>query len=70
VSNELRAIDIRQLTAAEFARMSTSSQLSLLVIWRAQLASRQAIAEASRWDGSRGGARQRPKDSLDVPSGQ
>ena len=68
--NEPKAIDIRELTAAEFARMSTSSQLSLLVIWRAQLASRQAIAVASRWnaDGSR--TRQRPKDSLDIPSRQ
>ena len=67
--NEPRAIDIRQLTAAEFARMSTSSQLSLLVIWRAQLASRQAIAEASRWSGKRARALRRPKHSLDIPSG-
>jgi len=48
--------DLRRLTAAEFARMSKSLQLTLLVIRRAQLASRQVLAVTPRWS-ERYGAR-------------
>jgi hypothetical protein len=41
--NEFKATAIHQLTAAEFARLSSSLQLALLVIRRAQLSSREAL---------------------------
>jgi hypothetical protein len=41
--------DLRRLTMAEFARMSRSLQLTLLVIRRAQLASRKVIAATPKW---------------------
>ena len=42
--------DLRRLTMAEFARMSRSLQLTLLVIRRAQLASRKVIAATPKWN--------------------
>jgi hypothetical protein len=41
--------DLRRLTTAEFARMSRSLQLTLLVIRRAQLASRKVLAATPDW---------------------
>jgi len=49
INNDSKPIDFRQLSAAEFARMSTSLQLTLLIIRRAQLSSRNALAAALRW---------------------
>ncbi|HTS24017.1 MAG TPA: hypothetical protein VMN79_19675 [Casimicrobiaceae bacterium] len=43
------SIDLRRLTTAEFARMSRSLQLTLLVIRRAQLMSREVIAATPKW---------------------
>jgi hypothetical protein len=37
------------LTAAEFARLSSSMQWTLLIIRRAQLSSRKAIAATAEW---------------------
>lgn len=49
-------VDIRRLTTAEFARMSRSLQLTLLVIRRAQVASRKVVAATPKWS-ERYGAR-------------
>jgi hypothetical protein len=43
------SMDLRRLTTAEFARMSRSLQLTLLIIRRAQLASRKVIAATPNW---------------------
>jgi hypothetical protein len=43
-NNESKPMAFRQFTAAEFARLSASMQLTLLTIRRAQLSSRKAIA--------------------------
>ena len=43
------SLDLRRLTTAEFARMSKSLQLTLLVIRRAQLASRQVVEATPKW---------------------
>jgi hypothetical protein len=48
--------DLRRLTTAEFARMSRSLQLTLLVIRRAQLVSRRVLAATPKWN-ERYGAR-------------
>jgi hypothetical protein len=42
-------IDLNRLTAAEFARMSRSLQLTFLVIRRAQVVSRRVIAATPNW---------------------
>ena len=39
-----RPVNFAQLTVAEFARLSSSMQLSLLAIRRAQLSSRKTVA--------------------------
>ncbi len=39
-----KPVNFAQLTVAEFARLSSSMQLSLLAIRRAQLSSRKAVA--------------------------
>ena len=39
-----KPVNLAQLTVAEFARLSSSMQLSLLAIRRAQLSSRKAVA--------------------------
>jgi hypothetical protein len=44
VANNSKPIAFRQITAAEFARLSSSMQITLLTIRRAQLSSRKAIA--------------------------
>jgi hypothetical protein len=46
--NEFRPTAIHRLTAAEFARLSSSLQLALLVIRRAQLSSREAVDALSK----------------------
>jgi hypothetical protein len=43
------AMDLRRLTSAEFARMSSSLQLTLLIIRRAQVASRKVLAATPKW---------------------
>ena len=48
-NNESKRLAFRQLTAAEFARLSSSRQLTLLTILRAQLSSRKAIAATAEW---------------------
>ena len=42
-------VDLRRLTAAEFARMSRSLQLTVLVIRRAQIVSRRVVAATPKW---------------------
>jgi hypothetical protein len=54
-SDGSRPIDFRRLTVGEFVRMSTSLQLTLLVIRRAQRVSRQVVAETSNWTERYGG---------------
>jgi len=49
-------VDFRRVTSAEFARMSSSLQLTLLVIRRAQLASKKVLAATPNWS-ERYGAR-------------
>jgi hypothetical protein len=49
-------VDLRRLTSAEFARMSSSLQLTLLVLRRAQVASRKVLAATPDWN-ERYGAR-------------
>jgi hypothetical protein len=48
-SNDPKPIASRPLTAAEFARLSTSLQLTLAIIRKAQLASRKVIAATPDW---------------------
>ena len=43
-NNEPKPLAFRQFTAAEFARLSSSMQLTILTIRRAQLSSRKAVA--------------------------
>ena len=43
-------VDFRRLTSAEFARMSSSLQLTLLVIRRAQVASKKVLAATPNWN--------------------
>jgi hypothetical protein len=46
--NDSSPARFRPITAAEFARLSTSRQLALLVIRRAQLSSRIAVENSDR----------------------
>jgi len=46
--NEFRPTTVRPLTPAEFARLSSSLQLALLAIRRAQLSSREAVAPSRK----------------------
>jgi len=46
-----RPLELRQFTAADFARLSRSMQLTLLIIHRAQLSSRNAIAAIEKLKG-------------------
>ena len=46
-NNDSKHTKPRQLSAADFARLSSSMQLTLLIIRRAQLSSRKAIAMAT-----------------------
>jgi hypothetical protein len=48
-NSDPKPIAFRQFTAAEFARLSSSMQLTHLTIRRAQLSSRQAIAAGYQW---------------------
>jgi hypothetical protein len=43
-NNDSKRTKLRQLGAADFARLSSSMQLTLLIIRRAQLSSRKTIA--------------------------
>lgn len=63
-SNPSTPADLRRLTMAEFARMSRSLQLTLLVIRRAQLASRKVIAATPKWSERYG------KDRVAAATGQ
>jgi hypothetical protein len=47
-NNDSKPPVFRQLTAAEFARLSSSMQLTILTIRRAQLSSRKAIATTAQ----------------------
>jgi len=49
IMKSIPSTDLRRLTTAEFARMSRSLQLTLLIIRRAQLASRKVIAATPNW---------------------
>jgi hypothetical protein len=42
-------LEFRQFKAADFARLSRSMQLTLLIIHRAQLSSRKAVASIEKW---------------------
>jgi hypothetical protein len=46
-NEESKPVPFRELTAAEFARLSSSRQLTLLAIRRAQLSSRKALLAAA-----------------------
>src|SRR4029453_19339450 len=48
-NHESRRLAFRQLTATEFACLSSSRQLTLRTILRAQLRSRKAIAATAEW---------------------
>jgi hypothetical protein len=48
-NNNSKPIAVRQISPAEFARLSPSMKATLLVIRRAQLSSRRAIAAAAEW---------------------
>ncbi|PYK09220.1 MAG: hypothetical protein DME65_12455 [Verrucomicrobia bacterium] len=54
-NNDSKPIASRQFSAAEFARLSPSMKASLLIIRRAQLSSRKAIAATAEWKKLRGG---------------
>ena len=43
-NNESKPAGYRQITAADFARLSSSMQLTVLAIRRAQMSSRKAVA--------------------------
>jgi hypothetical protein len=50
VGNNLsKSLEFRQFTAADFARLSSSMQLTFLIIRRAQMSSRKAIAATAEW---------------------
>jgi hypothetical protein len=53
-NNDYKPIAFRQFSAAEFARLSPSMKVSLLIIRRAQLSSRKAIAATAEWKKLRG----------------
>jgi hypothetical protein len=53
-NNDFKPIAFGQFTAAEFARLSPSMQLTLLIIRRAQLSSRKAIAATGQRKRQRG----------------
>ncbi len=55
INNESKPPAFRQFTAAEFARLSSSMQLTLLTIRRAQLSSRKAVAATDQWKRQHGG---------------
>jgi hypothetical protein len=48
-NNDSKPIEIRQFTGAKFARLSSSMQLTFLIIRRAQMSSRKAIAATAEW---------------------
>jgi hypothetical protein len=48
-NNNSKSIAFRQFSAAEFARLSPSMKVTLLIIRRAQLSSRKAIAATAEW---------------------
>lgn len=54
-SDGSRPVEFRRLTVAEFGRMSTSLQLTLLIIRRAQRISRQVVAATTNWGERYGG---------------
>ncbi len=53
-NNDSKPLAFRQFTTAEFARLSSSRQLMLLTIRRAQLTSRKAIATTAERKRRRG----------------
>ena len=53
-NNDSKPRAFRQFSAAEFARFSPSMKVSLLIIRRAQLSSRRAIAATAEWKKLRG----------------
>ena len=53
-NNDSKPIAFRQFSAAEFARLSPSMKVTLLIIRRAQLSSRKAIAATTEWKRQRG----------------
>jgi hypothetical protein len=48
-NNDSKSMPFRPFAAADFARLSPSMQLALLVIRRAQVSSRKAIAATAEW---------------------
>jgi hypothetical protein len=48
-NNNSKSIAFRQFSAAEFARLSPSMKVTLLIIRRVQLSSRKAIAATAEW---------------------
>jgi len=72
-SDGSRPIDFRKLTVGEFVRMSSSLQLTLLVIRRAQRVSRQVVAATSNWTeryGGREAVGARPESNSDQDLGR
>ncbi len=47
-TDDSKPVEFRHITPAEFARLSSSMQLTLLIIRRAQLSSRKAIAVTTK----------------------
>jgi hypothetical protein len=48
-NNNSKPMAVRQFSPAEFARLSPSMKATLLIIRRAQLSSRRAIAATAEW---------------------
>ena len=48
-NNDSKPTALRQYSAAEFVRLSPSMKVTLLIIRRAQLSSRKAIATIAEW---------------------
>jgi hypothetical protein len=48
-NNDSKPVAFRQISAAEFARLSASMKVMLLIIRRAQLSSRKAIDVTAKW---------------------
>jgi hypothetical protein len=48
-NNDSKSMPLRHFSAAEFARLSPSMKVTLLIIRRAQLSSRKAIAATAEW---------------------
>jgi hypothetical protein len=54
-NNDFKPVAFHQFSAAEFARLSASMKVMFLIIRRAQLSSRKAVAVTAEWKRRSGG---------------